>query len=462
MIKKYHKALYLVLFLTTGCGAYLNQPFKTQKARIGENTTPKSIISGIFPIEPSVIGVYKFRDQTGQYKSIENGSSFSTAITQGGTAILLKSLENSKWFTPIERENIGNLLNERQIIRSTRQEYSKNSKDRQVTSLPPLLFAGIILEGGVISYDSNIITGGSGVRYFGVGGSNQYREDRITVYLRAVSTSSGRILKNVYVSKTILSQGISANLFRYVKLRRLLEVETGITKNEPAQLAVKEAIDKAVENLIIEGIIDGLWRPQGGDDVVKIIKEKYVKEKAAAASTVLLDRKFADRRGKSAISITAGSANIEGDYGGTKGKVATSVAYKIYFKKPNLNLNFGLGYFQLQNQGFKDNFMAFDINLEYDFLPYEDFSPFAYIGIGTVSNLDVTNPYAKMQAGLGFEYLPVNNIGIMIFGEQNAVFSDKLDGLTQGKRDDYFWRFGVGLNFYFGKPYKRVKSVIFE
>jgi len=462
MIKRYHKAFYLILFLLTGCGAYFNQPFKTQKARIGENTTPKSILTGILPMKETVVGVYKFRDQTGQYKPVENGSTFSTAVTQGGTAILLKSLEDSKWFNPIERENIGNLLNERQIIRSTRQEYANNSKEKQVTSLPPLLFAGIILEGGIISYDSNIITGGSGARYFGAGASNQYREDRITVYLRAVSTSSGRILKNVYVSKTILSQGISANLFRYVKLRRLLEVETGVTKNEPAQLAVKEAIDKAVENLIIEGIIDGLWKPQGGDAVVEIVKEKYAKEKTEAGSTALLDRKLADRRGKAAISITAGSANIEGDYGSTKSKVATSVGYKLYFKKPNLNLNFGLGYFQLQNQGFKDDFMALDINLEYDFLPYEDLSPFAYIGLGTVSNLDVTNPYAKMQAGLGLEYLPVNNIGIKIFGEQNAVFSDKLDGLAQGKRDDYFWRFGVGLNFYFGKPYKRVRSVIFE
>jgi len=100
--------------------------------------------------------------------------------------------------------------------------------------------------------------------------------------------------------------------------------------------------------------------------------------------------------------------------------------------------------------------------LEYDFLPYEDLSPFAYAGLGTISNIDVTNIYAKLQLGLGLEYLPVPNVGIKLFGEQNVTFTDKLDGLAQGKRDDYFWRFGVGLNFYFGKPYKRVKSVIFE
>jgi curli production assembly/transport component CsgG len=463
MIKRYSRVLYFSLFLVTGCGAYFNQPFDTKKARIGENMPLKSILVGILPIEETVVGVYKFRDQTGQYKLIENGSTFSTAVTQGGTAILLKSLEDSKWFNPIERENIGNLLNERQIIRSTRQEYAENSKDKQITSIPPLLFAGIILEGGVISYDSNIITGGSGARYFGAGGSTQYREDRITVYLRAVSTSSGRILKNVYVSKTILSQGISANLFRYVNLRRLLEVETGITKNEPTQLAVKKAIDKAVETIIIEGIIDGLWKPQGGQAVIDEVEEKYLKEKEEAESTVLLDRKLEDRRGRGAVSISSGITQISGDYSNPKEHLASNIAYKFYLNKPSLNLNVGLGYFQLENEeAFKNDFMSFDVNLEYVILPYDDLSPFIYGGVGTISDTKISNPFLKFQYGLGIEYLPLNNLGIKLFGEQNLLLNDKLDGLVQGKRDDYYWRIGVGLNFYFGKPYKRVKSVIFE
>jgi curli production assembly/transport component CsgG len=461
MKKYYQTALYFIIVLFTGCGAYFNQPLDTGNARIGENTSNKSLLSTILPVEQTVVGVYKFRDQTGQYKLVENASTFSTAITQGATSILLKSLEESKWFNPIERENIGNLLNERQIIRSTRQEYSKNSKE-QITQLPPLLFAGIILEGGVISYDTNIITGGSGARYFGAGGSVQYREDRITIYLRAVSTSSGRILKNVYVSKTILSQGISANLFRYVNLRRILEVETGVTKNEPTQLAIKAAIDKAVETLIIEGIIDGLWMPQGGEVVVQKIKEQFEKEKQEAESTALLDRKLEDRRGKKAMSITLGAATIDGDYSNTKTKLGTSVAYKFYFNKPALNLNVGLGYFQLENEPtFKDDFISLDLNLEYDMLPYDKLSPFIYGGVGSISNLDISNSFLKFQYGLGVEFLPMNNIGFKIFGEQNLLLSDELDGLVNGKRNDYFWRIGVGLNYYIGKPYKRVKSAIF-
>ncbi len=179
-MEKYFKFIICsILLVLTSCGTYFNQPFNASKARIGESTSRKSILDTIMPLNETIVGVYKFRDQTGQYKLVENGSTFSTAVTQGGTSILLKSLEESKWFKPIERENIGNLLNERQIIRSTRQEYAKDANEDQTTSIPPLLFAGIILEGGVVSYDSNIITGGSGARYFGVGGSTEYRQDSL-------------------------------------------------------------------------------------------------------------------------------------------------------------------------------------------------------------------------------------------------------------------------------------------
>src|SRR5690554_1964472 len=226
-----------------GCGAYFNQPLGPQEARIGEITKQtKTLYTLPEPEEAIIAGVYNFKDQTGQYKNIENGSTFSTAITQGATTILIKALEDSKWFRPIERENISNLLNERQIIRSTREEH-RRVNDNSPTRLPPLLFAGVLLEGGVVSYDSNILTGGAGAKYFGVGGSTQYRQDRITVYLRAVSTNTGEVLKTVYVSKTVLSQAVDVSLFKYVNFQRLLEVETGFTKNEPAQMAVQEAIE---------------------------------------------------------------------------------------------------------------------------------------------------------------------------------------------------------------------------
>jgi curli production assembly/transport component CsgG len=168
---------------------------KIKESRLGaESSQYKDLVSLPAPKEKIVAAVYKFRDQTGQYKSSEIGTSWSTAVTQGSTSILLRAMEESKWFIPIERESLSNLLNERKIIRSSRANYIPDENKDPL--LPPLLFAGILLEGGIVSFDSNILTGGAGARYFGAGASTQYREDRVTIYLRAVSTGNGRILKN--------------------------------------------------------------------------------------------------------------------------------------------------------------------------------------------------------------------------------------------------------------------------
>ena len=462
------KYIYIIILflLLTSCGAFLNQPYKQERARIGE-TTPVTRKLKEFPLpqEPVVAAVYNFKDQTGQYKAVENGSTFSTAVSQGATTMLNKALEDSKWFTVIERENLSNLLNERNIIRSTRAEYKKNKNTRTNTAkLPALLFAGVLLEGGIISYDTNIITGGAGARYLGIGSSTQYRQDRITVYLRAVSTSSGKILKTVYISKTILSQAISLNLFKYVKYQQLLESEIGYTKNEPVQLAMKEAIDKAVKNLIVEGVIDGLWMPKGGQPSVDLIKEEYLKEKADADATILLDRKLEDRRGRFAVSVSGGAAMMAGDYPNPKASIMANSSLKFFFKKTNFNLSFKMGYLKLENeQSFSEQFITTDVNLEYNLLPYDKLTPFVYGGFGVASLFGTMNKaYAKFQYGFGLEYLPVNNVGIKIYGEQNLMFTDKLDGIVNGKRDDYFWRFGVGLNFYIGNAHKSVKSVLFE
>jgi curli production assembly/transport component CsgG len=448
-IKLFTLFIFLIL---TNCGSYFNQPYDTQEARLGETSDITERLTNLsLPKEPVVVGVYKFRDQTGQYKPSEVGGSFSTAVTQGATTILIKALEDSKWFVPIERENLSNLLNERRIIESTRQVYRKTSNPDE-PQLPPLLYAGILLEGGIVSYDTNIITGGLGARYFGIGTSTQYRQDRITVYLRAVSTSSGKILKTVYVSKTILSQAVDASLFKYVKFKRLLEVETGFTKNEPLQLAVAEAIEKSVESLIIEGIGDKLWSPQASEAEVQELVNDYKLEEEEAISTKLYDRFLTERRGRSAISGSVGFTSMNGDYARPELEFSARLGYKHYIN-PYLNLNFNYNRFNLANEGvFNDGFMSFDLNAEVNILPYDKFTPYIFGGFGTNALNDFDSIDPKLQIGLGFEYLVTNNIGINIYGEHNYVFNDELDGLDIGRNDDMYYRVGAGLNVYFTQP----------
>ena len=449
-------------FLCASCGAYFNQPVTVSKAVLGEGTqNTKELKKLPEPDNKIVVGVYNFRDQTGQYKMLENGSSFSTAITQGSTTILLKALEDSKWFTAIERENLNNLLNERNIIRSTRQEYRKSSNPDE-PELDPLLYAGVLLEGGIVSYDTNILTGGFGARYFGVGGSTKYRQDRITIYLRAISTSSGEILKTIYVSKTILFQSMDASFFRYVKFKRLLEVETGITKKEPLQMAVTEAIEKGVESLVIEGLKDGLWTCKASESELKELIDNYDEEKEESDSREIYDRIQKDRRAKSAFELSAGGTLFDGDYTHPKLEIMpVNVGYKRYL---NRYLNLGLNYakFNLANRDVHDyrttyGFMSFDLKAEFMLLPSDQYSPFLFVAGGVNASNYFKEIDPKIEYGLGFEYLLSENMGLKIYGGHNLVLSDKLDGIESGKRDDFYWRFGLGVNYYLTKS-KKTKS----
>jgi len=211
------------------------------------------------PNTQAVVAVYAFPDLTGQRKSKDNIASFSTAVTQGGLDILTEALRDAgrgTWFVVVERSGLDNLSRERQLIVNTRKTYEGEEGNR----LKPLLYAGMILEGGIVAYDTNIRTGGSGARYLGVGAKNQYREDIVTVSLRAILVQTGEVLLNVTTTKTLLSTGIGSDLFRFYELgTELVEVESGFTKNEAASYAVRAAIEAAVYGLVIQGLEKQLW-----------------------------------------------------------------------------------------------------------------------------------------------------------------------------------------------------------
>ena len=211
------------------------------------------------PQKKAVVAVYAFPDLTGQRKPKENISSFSSAVTQGGLDILIEALRDAgrgSWFVVVERSGLDNLSKERQLIVNTRKTYD----GEEGNTLKPLLYAGLVLEGGIVAYDSNIRTGGSGARYFGIGLKNQYREDVVTVTLRAVLVQTGEVLLNVTTTKTILSTGLGSDLFRFFEVgTELVEIESGKTQNESVGYAVRTAIEAAVYGLVMKGLEARVW-----------------------------------------------------------------------------------------------------------------------------------------------------------------------------------------------------------
>ncbi len=207
-----------------------------------------------------VIAVYpnSFSDLTGQRKSNSSFAMFSTAVTQAPEALLIRALKhaaNGQFFRVVERVGLDNLTKERQLIRSTRENFEEDIK------LQPLLFAGLIIQGGVLSYDTNVETGGLGARYLGIGNSTQYREDVVTISLRIVSVSTGEVLMETTVSKNILSTSVSQDVFRFIEMgTELVEIEGGIAENESGSIALQKAIETGVLNLIEIGINRGYWK----------------------------------------------------------------------------------------------------------------------------------------------------------------------------------------------------------
>ena len=219
-----------------------------------EKPVTKRIQNMPLPARTPVVAIYKFEDLTGQRKSRDGIADFSSAITQAPEAYLIRALKQSRFFKVVERKGLDHLTRERQLIRQTRTSFEDDEKQL------PLIFAGLILEGGIVDYNTNLLTGGAGARYLGIGTSKQYREDKVVVSMRMVSVSTGEILIEILASKTILSVGVSNDFFRFNADNDLIEVESGNAMNEPKYIAVQAAIETAVVELITQGEEKGYWR----------------------------------------------------------------------------------------------------------------------------------------------------------------------------------------------------------
>jgi curli production assembly/transport component CsgG len=253
----------LALTVLTGCASVI-RPF----GDVGIEDVPKvttTIIKAIdtlpAPAGPKVaVAVYGFKDLTGQRKPSATLSLFSTAVTQGAESYLIKSLSeagNRQWFTVVERVNLDNLLKERQMIKQTREIYEgANAK-----MLPPLALAGVILEGGIIDYNSNVLTGGTGFAVLGIGPYTQYTQDQVVISMRLVSVQTGEILTSVTIEKNLLStQDGMTGLKFFNQNTRSFEFDSSQTFNEPGNYALRSAIEQAIVELVSDGEKLGLWK----------------------------------------------------------------------------------------------------------------------------------------------------------------------------------------------------------
>ena len=233
---------------------------------------------------PIAIAVYGFKDLTGQRKPSATLSLFSTAVTQGAESYLIKSLQevgNRQWFTVVERVNLDSLLKERQMIKQTREIY----EGQNARMLPPMTMAGVILEGGIIDYNSNILTGGTGVAVFGIGPQTQYTQDQVVISLRLVSVQTGEILTTVTVEKNLLSTMDGITMLKFFNQNtQSFEFDSSQSFNEPGNYALRSAIEQAVMELIKKGERQGLWKFKGATN--ELVQDKSEIQESSKTSSI--------------------------------------------------------------------------------------------------------------------------------------------------------------------------------
>lgn len=249
-------ALIILALLLTGCAALEYERGVQDPIAL----TPRESLMAKLPAldgPPITVAVYGFKDLTGQMKPSDKLALFSKAVTQGAEVFLIKSLQDSKgWFKVVERVGLDNLIKERQLIRNQREVY----EGKDAKPLKPMTVAGVMIEGGIIGYDSNIRSGGQGARFLGLGTSQQYRVDEVVISLRLISVNSGEVLLSTAVSKTIFSTSHNVGVLKFVDQgTQSLEMENGAALNEPTTYAVRIAIEQAVYEMILEGKRRGMW-----------------------------------------------------------------------------------------------------------------------------------------------------------------------------------------------------------
>ena len=266
----------LSVLILSGCAATQKMGVE-YKPEVATNKMQKEFDTLPAPAGKKVtVAVYGFADKTGQRKPTPGIASLSTAVTQGGEVFLIKALQDvgrGTWFDVVERVNIDALTKERTIIRQMREAY----EGKDAKPLMPLMFAGIIMDGGIIGYDSGSESGGAAYRFLGIGPQTQYSKDTVTVSLRAVSVNTGKVLAAITVTKIVYSTADSVAVLKYINNKNIgsqifgnaenvasitgsmFEAESGLTINEPGTLAIKATVEAAVVELIKEGERKGVW-----------------------------------------------------------------------------------------------------------------------------------------------------------------------------------------------------------
>jgi curli production assembly/transport component CsgG len=263
----YVSLISLMALLPLGCAANMQDRYKHDRPISNVTTTTKSELSILpKPAQKIPVSVWKILDETGQFRrSAGGGTELSHAVTQGAHHMLIKALNDSGWFTVVEREGWPNLIQEIRIKEELRKRgVTRVPEDFKLLEVPKYMFSGAITE-----FDDHPVSLGGGFGLRGGSASARAMTSSVAIDLRMTDVDTGVIQEAVSIFKRVIAHQTNFGIFRFIRINWLLELEFGYTLNEPTDLAVREALEKGVVHLIVRGVREGLpeFKPAKAEDM---------------------------------------------------------------------------------------------------------------------------------------------------------------------------------------------------
>ncbi len=161
-----------------------------------------------------------------------------------------------------------------------------------------------------------------------------------------------------------------------------------------------------------------------------------------------------------------GTALVDGDYetGVLDYKAGLGYKYNII---PELSVNADFQIFKLNSTPEINHWWASEsLIVEYNMLPYDKVSPLFFVGPGVLHFVDDSgflylqkwDTFFNMKFGAGLQYRVSKRISFELSGEWNVTFTDKIDNTPRGRRDDYYYTFGLGLNYHFNSTKSNIRT----
>jgi curli production assembly/transport component CsgG len=235
------------------------------------------------------VAVYDFPDLTGQRKPTPPGavvSELSTAVTQGASSIMIEALKaagSGTYFNVVDRTRDADQVRERSVIADSTGSPS-NKPDKKAdgkagssaanANIRRLRPAEYIINGGLVAFERSVLISNSSLAILGIGGSKSVIRNYVSVTMRMVRADTAEVVASVtaYRSVDTDTAGISSHsrasnglfpdtlLTKYPSPSDYLEADFSGTRNEMTQIAIREAIEAGLIELIDRGNQMALWQ----------------------------------------------------------------------------------------------------------------------------------------------------------------------------------------------------------